>query len=131
MAHLMGADPDRLQRDPDLLGGLLETFVAGEIRKLLGWAENRARLFHYRTLMGQEVDLLLERADGRVVGLEVKASAGVQARDFKGLKHLAENLGEAFHRGIVLYTGTEVLPFGPQLWAVPVSALWMGMAPPR
>lgn len=124
MAHLVGADSRRLQSDPDLLGGLLETFVAGEIRKLLGWAESRAKLFHYRTLVGQEVDLLLERADGRVVGLEVKASASIQPRDFKGLKNLAETLGESFHRGAVLYTGTEVLPFGPKLWALPVSALW-------
>lgn len=124
MGHMMGADLRRLQNEPDLLGGLLETFVAGEVRKLLGWAGTRAKLFHYRTLAGQEVDLLLERADGRVVGLEVKASASVQSKDFKGLRNLAETLGAAFHRGVVLYTGTEVLPFGPQLWAVPVSALW-------
>lgn len=124
MAHLLGADLDRVKRDPDLLGGLLETFVAGEVRKQLGWSRTRARLFHYRTLPGQEVDLLIERADGRVVGLEVKASASIQARDFKGLQGLSETLGDKFHRGIVLYTGTEGLPFGPKLWAMPVSTLW-------
>lgn len=125
MAHLMGADQGRMQNDPDLLGGLMETFAAGELRKLLGWAGNRVKLFHYRTLAGQEVDLLLERADGCVVGVEVKASASVQAKDFRGLRSLAETLGKPFHRGIVLYTGTEVLPFGTQLWAVPISALWL------
>jgi len=70
------------------------------------------------------VDLLLERADGRVVGLEVKASASIQARDFKGLLGLSATLGDAFHRGVVLYTGPEVLPFGPKMWALPVSGLW-------
>ena len=80
--------------------------------------------FGYRTLPGQEVDLLLERADGRVVGLEVKSSASIQPKDFKGLQSLFETLGDAFHRGVVLYTGTEVLPFGPKMWALPVSALW-------
>lgn len=124
MGHLMGADAHRLAREPDLLGGLLETFVAGELRKLIGWSRTRAKLFHYRTLPGQEVDLLLERADGKVVGVEVKASSTVQAKDFRGLKHLAEETGEAFQRGVVLYTGTEVLPFGRKLWAMPVSALW-------
>ena len=124
MAHLMGAEQDRLKNDPDLLGGLLETFVAAEVRKLLGWSRNRAKLFHYRTLPGQEVDLLLERADGRVVGLEVKSSASIQAKDFKGLQGLSETLGNAFHCGVVLYTGSEVLPFGPKLWAMPVSGLW-------
>jgi predicted AAA+ superfamily ATPase len=124
MAHLMGAEQDRLKNDPDLLGGLLETFVAAEVRKLLGWSRNRAKLFHYRTLPGQEVDLLLERADGRVVGLEVKSSASIQAKDFKGLQGLSETLGNAFHCGVVLYMGSEVLPFGPKLWAMPVSGLW-------
>jgi len=127
MAHLMGAEQARLKSDPDLLGGLLETFAAGEFRKLLGWSRDRAKLFHYRTLPGQEVDLLLERADGRVLGLEVKASASIQAKDFKGLQSLFETLGDAFHRGVVLYTGTEILPFGPKLWAMPVSALWQSL----
>lgn len=124
MAHLMGVDQDRLKHSPDLLGGLMETFVAGEVRKLVGCSRHRAKLFHYRTLPGQEVDLLLERADGRVVGLEVKASASIQARDFKGLLGLSATLGDAFHRGVVLYTGPEVLPFGPKMWALPVSGLW-------
>ena len=124
MAHLMGADQDRMKNDPDLLGGLMETFAAGEVRKLLGWSRNRAKLFHYRTLPGQEVDLLLGHADGRVVGLEVKSSASIQAKDFKGLQGLSETLGDAFHRGVVLYTGTEVLPFGPRMWAVPIPGLW-------
>jgi hypothetical protein len=127
MGHLLGADHDRLRSDPDLLGGLLETFAAAELRKLLGWSRSRARLFHYRTLPGHEVDLLLEQADGRVVGVEVKASATIQPRDLRGLQSLAETLGSAFHRGIVLYTGAEVLPFGPKLWAVPVSALWQAL----
>lgn len=127
MAHLMGAEQARLKRDPDLLGGLLETFVAGEVRKLLSWSQHRVKLFHYRTLPGQEVDLLLERADGHVVGLEVKSSASIQSKDFRGLHSLSETLGDAFHRGVVLYTGNEVLPFGPKLWAVPVSALWQSL----
>lgn len=127
MAHLLGLDQARLKRDPDLLGGLLETFVAGEVRKLLGWSQDRIKLFHYRTLPGQEVDLVLERADGRVVGLEVKSSASIQSKDFKGLQSLFETLGDTFHRGVVLYMGTEILPFGPKLWAVPISGLWQDL----
>ena len=124
LGHLMGIEAERLQKVPDLFGPLLETFVAGEVRKLIGWSRHRVKLFHYRTLPGQEVDLLLERADGQVVGLEVKASSSIQAKDFKGLHNLSETLGETFHRGVVLYCGTEILPFGPGLWAVPISGLW-------
>lgn len=125
MAHLMGVEAERLRATPDLMGGLLETFVAGELRKLIGCAANRVKLFHYRTLPGKEVDFVLERADGEIVGLEVKASATPEAKDFRGLQDLAETAGPAFLRGIVLYTGAEILPFGRNLWAVPLSSLWL------
>jgi predicted AAA+ superfamily ATPase len=124
MGHLLGVEAGRLNKDPERLGPLLETFVVGEIRKAGGWAKSRVKVYHYRTLPGREVDLLLERADGSVVGLEVKASANLQSKDFQGLRELAQVLGPAFHRGVVLYTGSEVLPFGPGLWAVPMAGLW-------
>jgi len=43
---------------------------------------------------------------------------------FKGLKYLQETVGKQFVRGIVLYTGSEVIPFGAQLHALPISSLW-------
>ena len=59
--------------------------------------------------------------NGRVVGVEVKASATVRRTDFNGLATLAEFAGTAFERGLLLYTGTRALPFhrGPvKLYAV-------------
>jgi hypothetical protein len=70
------------------------------------------------------VDLLLEDAGGALVGLEVKASASVSSPDFKGLRNLQAASGEKFLRGVVLYTGSEIVPFGSSLFAVPISALW-------
>jgi predicted AAA+ superfamily ATPase len=58
------------------------------------------------------------------VGIEVKASSTVRTEDFRGLRHLAERLGDDFVAGILLYTGDQTLPFGPGLRAMPVSALW-------
>lgn len=81
-------------------------------------------MFHFRTQTGQEVDVVLEDVAGRLVGIEVKATATVSAKDFKGLRTLAEALGKRFQRGVVLYTGSECIPFGPRLHALPVSALW-------
>jgi hypothetical protein len=49
------------------------------------------------------------------VGIEIKASSTVAAGDFGGLRHLAERIGDDFIAGIVLYTGTQTLPFGPRL----------------
>jgi hypothetical protein len=53
-----------------------------------------------------------------------KAASTVGPNDFRGLKRLAERLGDDFVAGVVLYTGTSTLSFGNKLRAVPVSALW-------
>ncbi len=68
--------------------------------------------------------MVLEDTAGRVVGVEVKASATVGARDFRGLRALAEASGGRFRRGVVLYTGRTAVPFGENLHALPVSSLW-------
>lgn len=107
-----------------VLGTLLENFVAMEIRKQTGWSETQPRMFHFRTETNQEVDVVLEDAAGRLVGVEVKASGSVSRHDFRHLAALAELAGERFQRGVVLYTGAEVVSFGPRLHALPVSALW-------
>lgn len=123
-AHLVGADEERLARDPTLLGQLLENFVVMEIRKQLGWTKRRVSMFHYRTQAGREVDVVLEDAEGGIVGVEVKATSSPNGDDFKGLRSLAEAAGAKFLRGVVLYNGTQVVPFGEDLLAVPVAALW-------
>ena len=64
-----------------------------------------------------------------MVGSEVKAATTVGPYDFRGLRRLADRLGDDFVTGIVLYTGTATLPFGDKLRALPVSALWQVPAP--
>ncbi|MBI4401527.1 MAG: ATP-binding protein [Nitrospirae bacterium] len=123
-AHLLGVNAERLARDLGLFGQLLENFVTMELRKQITWSQVHPQMFHFRTQTGQEVDLVLEDQAGRIVGIEVKASATVSAQDFKGLRSLAEAVGKRFRRGIVLCTGSEAIPFGPHLHALPVSALW-------
>ncbi len=124
LAFLTGATQDQLRQDPAAAGHLLENFVAMELVKQVTWSEAQAQIFHFRTLAGAEVDILLEDEAGRVVGIEVKASATPASADFKGLKALSECAGEKFVRGIVLYTGNEVIPFGKNLTAVPLPVLW-------
>lgn len=123
-ASLLGVSQDRLETDRGLAGPLLENFVVMEIRKQLAWSRAQPQPFHFRTQAGQEVDLVLEERSGHLVGIEVKASATVSPRDFNGLRTLAEAVGASFRRGIVLYTGEELLPFGPQMYALPLSTLW-------
>ena len=68
--------------------------------------------------------MVLEKADGRVAGLEVKASATVGTSDFSALQQLRDQLGAKFIAGVVLYTGDQWVPFGDKLWLAPLSALW-------
>ncbi len=115
LVHLLGADSDRLRNDPTLGGNVLENFVAMELLKQRGWSKLQPNLFHFRTHNGDEVDLVLEDPSGRIVGIEVKASASVNAGNFKGLKALADATGDRFQRGIVLYAGNSAVPFGKNL----------------
>jgi hypothetical protein len=122
-AHLLHLTDERLVQEPALWGALLENFVGMELRKQAAWSKEHPQLFHWRTHGQQEVDLVLE-AGGRLVGIEVKAGTTVTLDDFKGLRALADDAGRRWVRGIVLYSGSQLLPFGGNLVAMPVSALW-------
>jgi predicted AAA+ superfamily ATPase len=126
VAHLRGTrDARALSLSPDI-GPLLESFVIQEIRKQQAWSQQTASAWHFRTATGSEVDLLLEAPDGRILGIEVKAAGSVTQNDLKGLRMLAEAMGERFAAGAVLYLGEQVLPLGGMLYALPMSVLWQG-----
>lgn len=125
-AHLLAADARRLSGEPALFGQVLEGFVVAEIDRQSAWSDVPVRLLHYRTHVGREVDLVLEDDRGRIVGVEVKATASPTAADFKGLHSLAEAAGERFHRGVLLCMSDAPVPFGQRLQTLPVSALWDG-----
>ncbi|MBB5790841.1 ATP-binding protein [Jiangella mangrovi] len=127
-AALLGKDSTALQQPTDPAAGpLFETFVANELSKQLTWSDVSARLFHFRDASGSEVDLVLESDDGRVVGIEVKATSTPRGDDFRGLRLLRDRLaqtGTEFVAGVVLHTGERRLPFGDRLFALPAADLW-------
>jgi predicted AAA+ superfamily ATPase len=123
MAHLLGLNQKRLATG-DMIGPLFENFVIMELKKQITWSAIKPQMFHFRTQSGQEVDVVLEDRSGKLVGIEIKASATVHAHDFKGLRALAEMTDKRFLRGIVLYTGRESIPFGESLTALPIQRLW-------
>src|SRR5262249_25748065 len=110
--------------DGAVAGTMLESFVAMELLRKSDWANRPVQLFHYRDKQQREVDVVIERHDGDVVGIEVKASATPTAGDFAGLRYLRDKLGPRFKAGMVLHAGADTLPFGDRLAAVPVSGLW-------
>jgi predicted AAA+ superfamily ATPase len=121
---LLHQSATRLRRPGAPLGGLLEGFVAMEIARQLTWSNTSAEMFHYRTKDNVEVDIVLENRLGEVIGIEVKASTTPTPDDFRGLRHLANRVGDDFIAGFVLHLGQQTRPAGPKMRALPVSALW-------
>ncbi len=107
------------------LGHLLETFSVNEILKQASWLDAAIHAGHWRTHDGDEVDLVLERDDGAVVAVEVKAGERVPEEGFRGLRKLRVALGERFLGGIVLHLGRRSYTFEDRLHAIPVDRLWL------
>jgi len=128
-AHEVAFDARSLLRPGAPFGPLLESFVLSELARQLTWSSQPADLYHYRDHSKFEVDAVLETRHGQAVGIEVKAASTVGSDDFRGLRRLADRLGDDLIAGLVLYTGTSTLPFGDKLRAIPVSALWQVPAP--
>ncbi|MBU6224966.1 MAG: ATP-binding protein [Burkholderiales bacterium] len=124
LCHFMGTNSDSFAKKPSLMGSSVETLVLSELIKHIAFSEQRLTLWHYRNLSHIEVDFILENRIGQITGIEVKASATVESKDFKGLRHLQETESGIFKNGVVLYAGREVIAFGNNLWAVPLSIWW-------
>ena len=95
-----------------------------ELRKQISWSETRPSMYHFRTHKNVEVDVVLESPAGDLVGIEVKTAARVRDEDVRGLELLGELAGSKFRRGIILYGGSESVPLGKNLHALPIDALW-------
>lgn len=125
---LVGAlrlDARAVLADGALLGRLLETFVVAQMRAQLSVAENRGRLYHLRTQEGRhEIDLLVELAGGKVLGIEVKADAAPGRDSARHLVWLRDELGDRFAQGVVLHTGPRTYPLEDGILAAPISTLW-------
>jgi predicted AAA+ superfamily ATPase len=124
LAALREVVPQRVKEERGLFGPILESFVFSELLKLASWSGMRLSFSHFRDKEKNEVDIVIENARGRVVGIEVKAGATVNSHDLKGLRQLKEAAGEKFACGLVLYDHDKIIPFGERLFAAPLSILW-------
>jgi predicted AAA+ superfamily ATPase len=106
------------------LGPALEGFVAGELAKQRGWSAIGFDLYHYRSSGGVEVDLVVELEDGRLYGIEVKATQSVLAGHVKNLRLWAARLGERFAGGVVLSLAARAGSHGGGIWSLPLETLW-------
>lgn len=121
MAFLAGVNRSTDLGAHPLRGPLFETYLLQNLSSILGDHLPEARLLHYRSHAGHEVDFVIE-TPGAVLAIEAKAAVSVDARDIRGLAAFVE--GEPRCRtGIVAYQGSEIRSLGPRLWAVPTGVL--------
>lgn len=124
LAAMRDISPNVVAKDKTSFGAILEAFVFSELRKIASWSDQRCSFSHFRDKDKNEVDIVLENRRGEIVGIEVKSSATVSAGDFSGMRKLAEACGDKFVQGIVLYDHDQVVPFGENMFAAPLSCLW-------
>ena len=131
-ARLLGVDAGALlegrsagpsiSRDGTLLGALFESLVALSMHTYAQAAE--ARVKRLRTAGGKhEVDLIVERADGRVLAVEVKLSRDPSDRDARHLHWLAERIGDELLDALIVTTGPEAYRRKDGIGVVPATLL--------
>lgn len=131
-ARLLGLGADALlgasspgppiPREGTLLGALFESLVTLGVKVYAQAAE--ASVKHLRTAGGDhEIDLIIERGDGRVVAAEVKLSRTVNDHDVRHLKWLRGRLGDDLLDAIVVTTGEEAYRRPDGIGVVPAALL--------
>jgi uncharacterized protein len=124
LAHLLGANRERVENDDQVTGKACETLVTVELLKQASWADTAVSIFHYQRAHA-DIDLILESRAGEIAAIEVKARATLRPQDWKWLAALRDARSERFKAGIVVYSGEQTIPLGDRLWAVPYSGLWV------
>lgn len=128
-AHLLRLSRPKLERgDASALtefGHLAESFVVQEIIRQTTWMSDIIVPGHWRTRDGDEVDLVLERHDGAVLGFEIKAGDHVDSKQLSGLRKLRDRLGNAFIAGIAFHFGSRGYPVEDRIHTLPIERLWV------
>jgi uncharacterized protein len=111
-----------LPRDGTLLGALFESLVTLCVRVYAQQAE--AQVGHFRTYAGErEVDLVVERQDGRVVVIEVKLKRTIQDADVSHLRWLQGKIGGELLDAAILTTGEQAYRRPDGIAVIPAGLL--------
>lgn len=129
VAYLLGVGPEILARPTaTMTGPLLETFTVNEFARQMSGSGSRIRMFHYRDYQKREIDLILERRDGALVAIEIKATRSPSTGQLRSVRWLRDKLDEfapgTFRAGVLFHTGYQSLKVGDRLCLRPISLLW-------
>ena len=119
LCHLQRiASPDMIAGHP-LQGRLVETWVIGEILKICSAWNVFPGFYHYRSVGGAEVDLVLE-LNGRLFPVEVKSKAHPGGKDAGGIKSFREAFpGEDVADGLLVCAAERPYRISENVLALP------------
>jgi predicted AAA+ superfamily ATPase len=126
LCYLLQRDMEEIYRnDKTTMERIFENFIAGEIIKAAK-SLGPFSVSHFNPVQnqGREVDFIVESPKGEAIGIEVKLSGTIDERDWSNMDVLQETIGKRFKKGIIIYTGTDLMRIGRNIWAVPVNYLW-------
>jgi len=106
---------DRLSGHP-VIGASWEGFVLENLLAALPW---RTQPLFYRTAVGAEIDLVLERPDGTLWAIEIKR--GLAAKLERGFHHARQDLAPV--KAFVVYSGEERYPVADGVEAISVREM--------
>ncbi|HEX2806377.1 MAG TPA: DUF4143 domain-containing protein, partial [Kineosporiaceae bacterium] len=105
-----------------LLGALCESLVTLDLRVYAQACE--ATVSHLRTRDGDhEIDLIVERDDGRILAVEVKLVADPDPGDLKHLHWLRDRLGDDLLGSVVITTGRHAYRRPDGVAVIPAALL--------
>lgn len=122
IANILGWTEDAVYMNDDQSGKLAESWVFQNLSSMAGRSGDY-EISQYRDSGKREIDFIVERCDGAMLGVEVKAGSALGPGDFRHLRWFAENMAKDRFTGIVLYSGEHVLRFGEGFYAVPFAAM--------
>jgi predicted AAA+ superfamily ATPase len=113
------------KNDRAAMGHLFENFIATEIMKaassLVGYSVSHFNPVQYQ---GKEVDFVIENPKGKIIGIEVKLDGTINEKDWGNMLALQETTGDRFLKGVIIYTGNELMQVAGKIWAVPAGYLF-------
>jgi uncharacterized protein len=125
-AGALGLTVNDVITDGDLLGRVLDTFVTAQLRAELSLSTPQRRLSHLRLPQGRhEIDLIIEVGGGKIVAIEIKATASPSPDDIRHLRWLQSEMGrDVVVASILFHTGPTAISCGDGILGLPISTLW-------
>ena len=105
-------------------GPMYETFAVNELRRQASALDSEVSFHQYRDSRGREIDLIVERSEGGLICIEIKAGSTVRPADARTLAWFRDLTGDRFDLGIVLYAGRHPLALSERIVALPLAYLW-------